>query len=242
MSTNNPSTDVETEYYFAIGGRQSEAYSEEKARQLIELQVVQRDTPAWRTGMKCWGTAGKIPELADCFAAADPEPRQSRTPPPLSGESSGATPSPRNPQPTGVEGHNASSLQEWCKKIVYFLFRPQGDRPSRVRAYVDEKPSRSVPIAIALLAGIGLLVISPFFTAPETPADNLQNAAGQQTPQSLFGGPNGAERWRIIRNGQQGAQRYIDQGIETNQDSFSRQYDTYRDGTYDWSSGNRDRD
>ncbi|UCH95656.1 MAG: SPFH domain-containing protein [Candidatus Aminicenantes bacterium] len=63
-----------TQYYAVINGQQAGPYNDMTLKQLIQQQVVNRDTLVWKQGMAQWSKAGQVPEVAALFAPQAPPP------------------------------------------------------------------------------------------------------------------------------------------------------------------------
>ncbi|NLX13173.1 MAG: DUF4339 domain-containing protein [Phycisphaerales bacterium] len=246
-------------YRFVINREASQPYDESGIRKLIELNLVGPDTPAWREGMAAWEPAGRIPELANLWPAATANTPAS-VPPPIPDEPvntaaappnveaakpSGEVPAvppppivtpsaaaPGTPPPLPTAGDNG--LQHYTQRFVYYFFRTWNGRPSKVRAYVEADPRRAVPVAAAVLVIFFFLFV--LAVAPFVPDDNGPEPAPgghQAMPASPPPGVS-MEQWRIMRDAQRQTDNILEDSYRYNRDSFDRQSETYRRGTYDW--------
>lgn len=217
---------------FVIHNQASEPYDEAAIRNLIDLKLVNAGTLAWREGLANWRPAGEIPELAGLFPAAAP-----------SAAPAGIPPIPGVPPPAGVPpppapGAATVSWEERARRFVYWCFRPRNGRPSKVRAYIDEKPGRAVPVALAILAV--LFLSFALFMNSFKPATGQANGGGGGSGAPVAGGGSGntMENWYIARDAQRYNQNVIDDVYRNNRDSFDRQSETYRRANYDWYNSN----
>ncbi|MCD7936206.1 MAG: SPFH domain-containing protein [Tannerellaceae bacterium] len=62
----------ETEYYVAVGGRQSGPFRLNGLAELVQKQVLTRETLVWKAGMAQWQPAGEQDELANLWTATPP--------------------------------------------------------------------------------------------------------------------------------------------------------------------------
>ncbi|MFW6171695.1 MAG: hypothetical protein ACODAD_14500, partial [Planctomycetota bacterium] len=114
--------------------------------------------------------------------------------------------------------------------------RPWRGRPSRVRAYIDEDPRRTVPVALALAVSLFLLLVlalSPFVSEDQG-VPSLGPAGPGESPRAMPPGAGSMEQWRIMRDAQRDTDRTLDDAYRYQRDSFDQQSETYRRGTYDW--------
>ena len=219
---------------FVIHNQASEPYDEGAIRNLIELKLVNAGTLAWRDDLANWTPAGKIPELAALFpAAAAAAPAGV---PPIPGATASAPPPATGFPPPPSSG--AGVWEERARRFVYWCFRPRNGRPSKVRAYVDEKPGRAIPVAAAILVALALsfaMFVNSFSRTP-APAGGGNNGGG--AAMAGGGGGNVMENWNIARDAQRYNQNVIDDVYRNNRDSFDRQSETYRRANYDWYNSN----
>lgn len=228
-------------YRFVINNEASEVYDEESIKKLIELDVLQQDTLAWCEGMKDWQTTGEIKELAALFEP-DAAAHSTADPPPIPGQTNSTRSAddaslPPTPTETGKETPlGLTGLEEYARGFVYWCFRPWHGRPSRVRAYIDRDPRRTIPVAIALAVSLFLLLafaISPFVS--EDHAGPSPGPAGPGVdPRAMPPAAGSMEQWRIMRDAQRDTDRSLDDAYCYQRDSFDQQSETYRRGTYDW--------
>ena len=213
---------------FVIHNQASEPYDEAAIRNLIELKLVNAGTMAWREGLANWTPAGDISELAGLFSPAAP-----------SAAPAGIPPIPGVPPPP-APGAATVSWEERARRFVYWSFRPRNGRPSKVRAYIDEKPGRAVPVALAILAA--LFLSFALFLNSFKPATGQANGGGgndaSSAPVAGGGSGNTMENWYIARDAQRYNQNVIDDVYRNNRDSFDRQSETYRRANYDWYNNN----
>lgn len=59
-------------YYVAAGGQQTGPFSKEGLVQLVEKQVLTKDTLVWKQGLAAWVPAGGQPDLQDLWTATPP--------------------------------------------------------------------------------------------------------------------------------------------------------------------------
>ncbi len=59
-------------YYVAVGGQQTGPFSKEGLVQLVEKQVLTKDTLVWKQGLASWVPAGGQPELQDLWTLTPP--------------------------------------------------------------------------------------------------------------------------------------------------------------------------
>jgi hypothetical protein len=241
-------------YRFVINREASQPYDESDIRKLVELKLVSSDTLAWCEGMTAWQPAGQIPSLAALLPTAAAKTPGS-VPPPIPGEPPqapavtsgiGAAPPPPGTSPAATPGippplpgaaAQAQGLQHYALQFINFFFRPWNGRPSKVRAYVAADPRRAVPVAAGVLVVLFILfcwAISPFM-----PEENGRGSAASGQPSGTMPPPPGVtmEQWRIMRDAQRQTDNTIEDVYRNNRDSFDRQSETYRRGTYDWYSG-----
>ena len=219
---------------FVIHGKASEPCDEEGVRKLIDLNLLTPATHAWTSGMAAWKPASEIPDLARLFPAAAPAteypPLPTAVPPPPADP---AIPPPPPGAPAGIWDDRARQFLYWC-------FRPRNGRPSKIRAYIDEKPGRAIPVALAVLLGLFLsfaLFVDAFGNASGQAGSGGGGAPGGG---SQMGGGNTMENWHIARDAQRYNQNVIDDVYRNNRDSFDRQSETYRRANYDWYNNNND--
>ena len=220
---------------FVIHNQASEPYEEASIRNLIELKLVHAGTLAWREGLANWAPAGQIPELAGLFSAAAPASAPAAMPP-----------IPGMPPPAGVPappapGAAAGLWEERARRFVYWCFRPRNGRPSKIRAFVDEKPGRAIPVAAAILAAL-VLSFALFANSFSRTSAQAGGGNGGGAPMAGGGGGNTMENWYIARDAQRYNQNVIDDVYRNNRDSFDRQSETYRRANYDWYNGNNNND
>ena len=214
---------------FVIHNQTSEPYDETAIRNLVELKLVHAGTLAWREGLAQWTPAGQIPELAALFPAATAAPAGV---PPIPPTAAAVPPPP---------GSGADSWENRARRFVYWCFRPRNGRPSKVRAFIDEKPGRAVPVAIAILVALAFSFV--LFVNSFKPAAGQANDGGRGgAPAAGGGGGNTMENWYIARDAQRYNQNVIDDVYRNNRDSFDRQSETYRRANYDWYNGNNNND
>ena len=225
------------EWRFAIHNQPSEPYDEAAVRKLIDVKLVTAETLAWHAGLSGWKPAREIPELAALLGRAAAAPAPSDVPP-LPGAAA-VPPAPAGAPPLPTSGGNAESWEERARRFVYWCFRPRNGRPSKVRAYVDAKPGRAVPVAIAIVAA--LVVSFALFVHSFQPATGPTNGGGGSGGAAMAGGGgNTMENWAIARDAQRYNQNVIDDVYRNNRDSFDRQSETYRRANYDWYNNNND--
>ncbi|HPT17726.1 MAG TPA: DUF4339 domain-containing protein [Kiritimatiellia bacterium] len=209
------------EWRFAIHNQPSEPYDEAAVRKLIDVKLVTAETLAWHAGLSGWKPAREIPELAVLLGLAAAAPAASAAP----------------PLPTS--GGNAESWEERARRFVYWCFRPRNGRPSKVRAYVDAKPGRAVPVAIAIVAAL-VVSFALFFNSFQQATGPANGGGGSGGAAMAGGGGNTMENWAIARDAQRYNQNVIDDVYRNNRDSFDRQSETYRRANYDWYNNNND--
>ena len=214
---------------FVIHSQASEPYDEDAIRNLIELKLVTPGTLAWREGLANWTPAGQIPELAALFPA--PAVAAPAGVPPIPTANAAVPPPP-------ISG--AGVWEDRARRFVYWCFRPRNGRPSKVRAFIDEKPGRTIPVAIAILVALAfsLLLFINSFSRPAAQA----GGGGGGAPMAGGGGGNTMENWHIARDAQRYNQNVIDDVYRNNRDSFDRQSETYRRANYDWYNNNNNND
>ena len=215
---------------FVIHSQASEPYDEDAIRNLIELNLVNAGTLAWREGLANWTPAGQIPELAGLFPATAAAPAGV---PPIPTATAGILPPPSS---------GAGVWEDRARRFVYWCFRPRNGRPSKVRAYIDEKPGRTIPVAIGILVALAVsfMLFINSFSRPAAQAGGGGNGGG--APMAGGGGGNTMENWYIARDAQRYNQNVIDDVYRNNRDSFDRQSETYRRANYDWYNGNNNND
>lgn len=217
---------------FVIHNQASEPYDEASIPNLIEMKLVNAGTLAWREGLANWTPAGQIPELAALFPAAA---AASAGVPPIPGATAAVPPPSAGIPP--LPGAAAGLWEERARRFVYWCFRPRNGRPSKVRAFIDEKPGRTIPVAAAILAALVLsfaLFINSFNRTPS----QAGGGGGGGAPMAGGGGGNTMENWYIARDAQRYNQNVIDDVYRNNRDSFDRQSETYRRANYDWYNNN----
>ena len=221
---------------FVIHNQASEPYDEAAIRNLIELKLISAGTLAWQEGQANWKPAGEIPELAGLFPAAAPAAAPAGIPP-IPG-----MPTPAGVPPPPATGAAAVSWEERARRFVYWSFRPRNGRPSKVRAYIDEKPGRAIPVALAILAALALsfaLFLNSFKQATgQANGGGGGGNGGSGAPMAGGGSGNTMENWYIARDAQRYNQNVIDDVYRNNRDSFDRQSETYRRANYDWYNSN----
>ena len=226
---------------FVIHNQASEPYDEAAIRNLIDLKLVSAGTLAWREGLANWTPAGQIPELAALLpAAAAAAPAGI---PPIPAAAAAVPPPPPAGVPPPPPGATAGIWEDRARRFVYWCFRPRNGRPSKVRAFIDEKPGRAIPVAAAVLAALLLsfcLFVNSFSRAPSQAGGGGGNGGG--APVAGGGGGNTMENWYIARDAQRYNQNVIDDVYRNNRDSFDRQSETYRRANYDWYNGNNNND
>ena len=221
---------------FVIHNQASEPYDEAAIRNLIELKLVNAGTLAWQEGQANWKPAGEISELAGLFPSAAPAAAPAGVPP-IPG-----TPPPAGVPPPPALGAAAVSWEERARRFVYWSFRPRNGRPSKVRAYIDEKPGRAIPVAVAIIAALALsfaLFLNSFKQATGQ-ASGGGGGSASGAPVAGGGSGNTMENWYIARDAQRYNQNVIDDVYRNNRDSFDRQSETYRRANYDWYNNNSD--
>ena len=223
---------------FVIHNQASEPYDEAAIRNLIELKLVNAGTLAWQEGQANWKPAGEIPELAGLFPSAAPAAAPAGVPP-IPG-----TPPPAGVPPPPAPGAAAVSWEERVRRFVYWSFRPRNGRPSKVRAYIDEKPGRAIPVAVAIIVALALsfaLFLNSFKQATgQANGGGGGGGSGSGAPVAGGGSGNTMENWYIARDAQRYNQNVIDDVYRNNRDSFDRQSETYRRANYDWYNNNND--
>lgn len=223
---------------FVIHNQASEPYDEAAIRNLIELKLINAGTLAWQEGQANWKPSGEIPELAGLFPSAAPAAAPAGVPP-IPG-----TPPPAGVPPPPAPGAAAVSWEERARHFVYWCFRPRNGRPSKVRAYIDEKPGRAIPVAVAIIAALALsfaLFLNSFKQATgQANGGGGGGGSGSGAPVAGGGSGNTMENWYIARDAQRYNQNVIDDVYRNNRDSFDRQSETYRRANYDWYNNNND--
>ena len=220
---------------FVIHNQASEPYDEAAIRNLIELKLVSAGTLAWQEGQANWKPAGEIPELAGLFSAAAPAGAPASMPP-----IPGVPPSAGVPPPPGAA---AGGWEDRARRFVYWCFRPRNGRPSKVRAFIDEKPGRAIPVAAAILAALALsfaMFMNSFKPAAAQAGGGAQASGNGAGGAPVAGSGNTMENWYIARDAQRYNQNVIDDVYRNNRDSFDRQSETYRRANYDWYNNNND--
>ena len=223
---------------FVIHGKASEPYGEEGVRKLIDLNLLTPATHAWTSGMAAWKPASEIPDLARLFPAATPAPATEYPPLPT------AAPAAPNdsPVPPPPPGASAGIWDDRARQFLYWCFRPRNGRPSKIRTYIDEKPGRAIPVALAVILGLFLsfaLFVDAFSNASGQ-AGGGGGGGGAPGAGGQMGGGNTMENWYIARDAQRYNQNVIDDVYRNNRDSFDRQSETYRRANYDWYNNNND--
>ena len=223
---------------FVIHNQASEPYDEAAIRNLIELKLINAGTLAWQEGQANWKPSGEIPELAGLFPSAAPAAAPAGVPP-IPG-----TPPPAGVPPPPAPGAAAVSWEERARRFVYWSFRPRNGRPSKVRAYIDEKPGRAIPVAVAIIVALALsfaLFLNSFKQATgQANGGGGGGGGGSGAPVAGGGSGNTMENWYIARDAQRYNQNVIDDVYRNNRDSFDRQSETYRRANYDWYNNNND--
>ena len=229
---------------FVIHGKASEPYDEEGVRKLIDLNLLTPATHAWTSGMAAWKPASEIPDLARLFPPSAPAPAPEYPPLPTAAPAAPAEPAAPPPPaafpPPPAPGAAAGIWEERARQFLYWCFRPRNGRPSKIRAYIDEKPGRAIPVALAVLLGLFLsfaLFVDAFGNASGQAGSGGGGAPGGG---SQMGGGNTMENWHIARDAQRYNQNVIDDVYRNNRDSFDRQSETYRRANYDWYNNNND--
>ena len=225
---------------FVIHNQASEPYDEAAIRHLVELKLVNAGTLAWREGLANWTPAGQIPELAALLPAAAAAAPAGIPPIPTTAS---AAPSPAAGVPPPPPGGSAGLWEDRARRFVYWCFRPRNGRPSKVRAYIDEKPGRAIPVAVAILAALALS-FALFLNSFKQATGPANGGGSAQAPGGGAGQPGGntMENWYIARDAQRYNQNVIDDVYRNNRDSFDRQSETYRRANYDWYNGNNNND
>jgi len=59
-------------YYVAVGGQQTGPFAKDALTQLVEKQVLTRDTLVWKQGMANWVSAGSVADLQDLWGTTPP--------------------------------------------------------------------------------------------------------------------------------------------------------------------------
>ena len=220
---------------FVIHNQASEPYDEAAIRQLVELKLLNPGTLAWQEGQANWKPAGEIPELTRLFSAATPAAA------PIGIPSIPGVPLPAGVPPPPAAGAAAVSWEERARRFVYWCFRPRNGRPSKVRAYIDEKPGRAIPVAVAIIAALALS-FALFLNSFKQATGPASGGGGSGAPVAGGGSGNTMENWYIARDAQRYNQNVIDDVYRNNRDSFDRQSETYRRANYDWYNGNNNND
>jgi len=232
-------------YYFGIHGESVGPLDEPTIRSRIQEGAITKQTLAWCRSMDNWRPIEEIPELIETLgtllaAAEGPPPLptaavSSTTPPPLPNNGAKAAgPAMEDPMdpnyrvPPGLSSCGAAAYH-----LVFWLYRPWRKKPSRVREFVRQDPSRAVPVAALSLVALFLT----FCVAVYPISENLENpspAGGQsQMPPGMVAGGGGIP-YQALKDAQGYKQNVIDEVHHNNRESFNRRYKTYQDATYDW--------
>ena len=111
-----------------------------------------------------------------------------------------------------------------------------------MRAYIDEKPGRAIPVAVAIIVALALsfaLFLNSFKQATgQANGGGGGGGSGSGAPVAGGGSGNTMENWYIARDAQRYNQNVIDDVYRNNRDSFDRQSETYRRANYDWYNNN----
>lgn len=225
-------------YYFGVNGQSIGPLDEHAIRGHIEKGDITRQTLVWRKDMDNWRPLAEISELmaafGDLLATPPPLPTQAdspATPPPLPGSSgpkAAGKQDPTDPKyevPAGLSGLNAAAY-----RFVFWLYRPWRNRPSRVREYVRENPDRAVPVAGISIVGLFFLFV--FAISPMLEIEEPAPPVSQQMPQPSWS--VGTNPYQPMLDAQRYSQSVIEDVYRDSRDSFDRQSETYRRGTYDW--------
>ena len=159
-------------------------------------------------------------------------------PPPLPDNST--TDSTKSPEQTKLshagEPGNLSPFQSAAYNLVCWLYPVWWGRRSIIRQYVDRDPKRAVPVAIGTLALC--VVVFIMFVGAIVPTDQSSPSMPMQPSFGQF--PQGPQLspnvFQPMIRAQQDISNTIDDVYRYNRDSFDRQYETYKRGTYDWYS------
>ncbi len=235
-------------YYFGIHGESVGPLDELAIRAHVQEGKITRQTLAWCKAMDRWRPLSEIPELIAALEGVlievdGPPPLPTtapsqNVPPPLPTEAnatiSAEKPSvdPMNPDYQIPQGLGA--LEAMAYQLVFWLYRPWRNRPSHVREFVRQDPKRAVPVAAVTLVVLFFLFCLAVYPIAQTMDNPPAVTGGQQQsmPVSAFGGD--ANIYQPMIEAQRYKQNIIDDVYRYNRDSFDRQVETYKQGTYDW--------
>lgn len=251
-------TTLSKNYFFGIGGKVVGPLDEKEIGRLIAEGIVNANTLAWCVGQARWEPVGAIEELQQAFgpllegqqvgaATASTSPD---VPPPLPEDQTVAsTPLSHKAKVQANTGH-LTPLQSAAYSMVCWLYRPWRGRRSIIREFVDQDPTRAVPVAIGTMVVLGILFVMTIgaMFPPEEPSRSLPsqptagaNTLGANTVGAMPpGGQLSPNVFLPMIRAQQDINNTIDDVYRYNRDSFDRQCETYRRGTYDWYSSSND--
>lgn len=234
-------------YYFGINGESIGPLDELAIRARVQQGRITRQTLAWCKAMDRWRPLSEIPEL---FAALEGLLTEADGPPPLPTAATSQDVPPPLPTPPSATSHaekpsgdpmeptyqipqGLGSLEAMAYHLVFWLYRPWRNRPSHVREFVRQDPKRAVPVAagtLVVLFFVFCLAVCPIAQTMDNPP---AVPGGQQAmPAPAFGG--GPNVYRPMIEAQRYNQNVIDDVYRYSRDSFDRQTETYKQGTYDW--------
>jgi hypothetical protein len=170
-------TSTPREYFVVIDGDKSGPHDLATLEAMAKAGGLAPEMLCWAAGWADWKAVSDVPDLAALLTADGPPPvpDAAPTPPPIP-----AAAPVGDGAPAGVVGV--------CHQIVYWLFRPFRGKPSRVRAYVDEKPVR----AVGIVAGLAALVVVCLSLAFTPMGDEKDTSDRQDSQQQAGGGDMGA--------------------------------------------------
>jgi hypothetical protein len=227
-------------YFFSIQGKSAGPFDDEAIRDHIANGRITRDTLVWRDGMPGWQPLKEVAELVRSYG---PILRDASRPPPLPQEASAA---PGAPPPLPGEGAAAGSAtgpvtgnhgrDDIAYRFVTWMYRPRRGGHSRVCDYVEEDPTRALPVAALTMLAILVMLGFALSWIPDAMEQDRAPPPGQvMAPQ---GYPPAADMgaYRAWQDAYRYNQGVIDETFKSNRDSFDRQLKSYGDATYDWKS------
>lgn len=248
---------MSNQYFFELDGKTVGPLDELTMARLIAERKIRGDTLGWCPGMQDWQPVEQITELQERYGAlfrgpksADQSGKVADAGCQTSGQVAAGHESDKDPASPGAKHAEQQSLKELTPlqvaayRWMLWLYQPWfGGRPCLLWRYVEKNPRRGLPVAVGtvVIGGFALLLILGGLFSGEDDRSSLQEALPPQgyaqLPQEQMLQPNMFQP--MIR-----AQRQIDNIIDDvyryNRDSFDRQCETYRRGTYDWYSRSND--
>ena len=232
-------------FFFSIDDQPVGPLDLGEIQRLIAAHTITRSTLAWREGMDDWRPIQAIPELLELVAQQE---RPTLGPPPLPGASTAqgkATPPPlcgagvqdRSGTPPGDPA--STPAQQQGERVSDDSGKPPGKtyawlcrvlpRRSPLRSYLERNPGMSTPILVLAVFGL-LLILAFLFDMQE------EETASAEQPQQQPGAPSAdwQTRYRIWQDTQRHNQGVLDDVYEYGRDADDRMSETYRRGTYDW--------